>query len=162
MDDINNSGLTPGFIFVVIPSKRDTEVTDHRDSAAMYFIGDAPSHTEPAKCSAIELSVEVTPEFIEDDPFDEIELNYEPSSERGECNLDQLQSYATRVFDQQQRTHHFSIIFFGSMPAAALAIPRYCMRRALFEVEVSRCKQYNRWVRDRSQELSRSWCNTLP
>ncbi|KAI0767097.1 hypothetical protein C8Q74DRAFT_1449312 [Fomes fomentarius] len=82
MDDINNSGLTPGFIFVIIPSKRDsTEVTDHRDGAAMYFIDDAPSHTGQAKWSAIELLVEVTPDSIEDDPFDEIELNYE-SSER--------------------------------------------------------------------------------
>ncbi|KAI0762371.1 hypothetical protein C8Q74DRAFT_1184099, partial [Fomes fomentarius] len=81
----------------------------------MYLADEVPSATGHTKWSSIELSVEIKPEPVQDDPFDESAPGYQPAALKRQEVLGQLQSYAALIFDKQHRTHHFSIIFFGTM-----------------------------------------------
>ncbi|KAI0767079.1 hypothetical protein C8Q74DRAFT_930473 [Fomes fomentarius] len=113
---MNDSGLAPGFKFVVTPRNPDpVDKTHQRDDVAMYLSAEVPSATGHTKWSSIELSVEIKPEPVQDDPFDESAPDYQPAALKRQEVLGQLQSYAALIFDKQHRTHHFSIIFFGTM-----------------------------------------------
>ncbi|KAI0741122.1 hypothetical protein C8Q76DRAFT_823107 [Earliella scabrosa] len=115
MGAINDSGLTPGYTCVATPNKLDiTEDTKQRINGAMYFADQAPSEAEQTKWGAIELSLDVKPESVQDDDPDDDDDTPEsqPAADR---HLGQIQSYSTLVFDKQHRTHHFTVLFFGDM-----------------------------------------------
>ena len=114
MGAINDSGLTPGYTCVATPNKPHlTENTNQRIDGAMYFADQAPSEAEQTKWGAIELSLDVKPESVQDDDLDDDDTpESQPAADR---HLAHIQSYSTLVFDKQHRTHHFTVMFFGDM-----------------------------------------------
>ena len=59
------------------------------------------------------LSMECKPYSVKDDPFEDIVVGLEPSSDLRRRNLGQIMTYAELSFEKQHRTHHYTIVFFG-------------------------------------------------
>ena len=56
------------------------------------------------------LSLEFKPYSVKDDPFEDIVVGLEPSSDLRRRNLGQIMTYAELSFQKQHRTHHYTIV----------------------------------------------------
>ncbi|EIW54454.1 uncharacterized protein TRAVEDRAFT_52160 [Trametes versicolor FP-101664 SS1] len=113
-DAINEAGILEGFVFVTTKAdddaSGDTQQTSH---GGMYAKDSAPTLGGQADWSTIELSV-VCKVDVHDDPFDDSTEHEDSSWSRRKAVLQQILSCGTLVFDRQYRTHHYTIIVFGT------------------------------------------------
>ncbi|KAI0645199.1 hypothetical protein C8Q79DRAFT_757799 [Trametes meyenii] len=117
VEAFNDTWLLPGLVARATPHKGDTNVASkEKIDGGLYPIGDAPSGADYTNWSTIELSIECKMESVQDDPFDDTRTNnFQPMALRGRRVLGQIMSYSVLVFDNQQRTHHFTLVIFGDM-----------------------------------------------
>ncbi|KAI0770656.1 hypothetical protein C8Q74DRAFT_1276729, partial [Fomes fomentarius] len=113
----NSKDILDDFVFALTPHKPDpTDLSRQKMDCAMYRKGSPPPTTGRADWAKVELSIEMKPDEKLDDPFDDTRLPHYPyESDKRKHNLGQMLTYATLVFDRQHRTHHFTVIIFGSM-----------------------------------------------
>ncbi|KAI9062368.1 hypothetical protein FKP32DRAFT_1629462 [Trametes sanguinea] len=111
---VNEAGILEGFVLAKTYSKADpTDKDGLKADGGMYAAG-SPAVTEERTDWA---SVEV---FIECktgnscDPYDESVATGFPSADSRRDALGQITTYASHVFKYQHRTHHFSLILFGT------------------------------------------------
>ncbi|EIW54502.1 uncharacterized protein TRAVEDRAFT_88385, partial [Trametes versicolor FP-101664 SS1] len=122
---LNDANLCPGFAFVSTPSKGDKKVgTKEAVDGGLYPVGGIPKPTKSSSTGArscavnwtkIEMCIECKAESVGDDPFDESKPNNAPDAEKRQHNLGQILAYAQLVYDNQQRTHQFMLLFLGTL-----------------------------------------------
>ncbi|KAI9062408.1 hypothetical protein FKP32DRAFT_844181 [Trametes sanguinea] len=111
----NQDWLLPHDIAVATPNKADGNVASmQKIDGGLYHRHDAPR--DSTNWSSIELSIECKTEPTQHDPLDD------SSPEEAEAEaikrkdvLGQVMSYSVLVFDNQQRTHHFTLLILGPM-----------------------------------------------
>ncbi|KAI0368999.1 hypothetical protein BV20DRAFT_421596 [Pilatotrama ljubarskyi] len=117
MSALNHEWLLPDDVLVATPYKPDSNVrSKQKIDGGMYHRGDAPIATERTRWSSIELSIECKTKPVQDDPFED-DTNKggpEATSIARKKNRGQLMSYAVLVFENQHRTHHFTLVILGS------------------------------------------------
>ncbi|KAI0754495.1 hypothetical protein C8Q80DRAFT_1341464 [Daedaleopsis nitida] len=108
--------LNNKFKLVTTPNKPDpSDPTKQKMDCAMYANDNAPLQNGRANWRKVELSIEVKPKDFQDDPFNDNWPHYPKSSEKRQDNLGQIMTYSILVFDNQNRTHHFTVVIFGTM-----------------------------------------------
>ncbi|KAI0648685.1 hypothetical protein C8Q79DRAFT_924162 [Trametes meyenii] len=114
----NTCGLLPGLIGRATPNKGDSSVeSDEKIDGGLYpQSDDVPVDADRTNWSTIELSIECKMEPVQDDPFDDTRtINFQPMAHRRRKVLGQILSYAVLVFNNQHRTHHFTLVVLGCM-----------------------------------------------
>ena len=106
-----------GFIIVKTANKVDaTDASKQRVDCAMYRTNHAPSLSEEnSNWAAVDVPIELKPDDVKDDPFDDDAKDFEPSGGHRKENLGQILSYCALVCAKQHRTHLFTAIIFGNM-----------------------------------------------
>ncbi|KAI0364387.1 hypothetical protein BV20DRAFT_1005864 [Pilatotrama ljubarskyi] len=106
------------FEFVSTESTPDkTDPLRRKIDCGMYAKGSPPTNNNRTDWSKIELSIECKRTPDADDPFDDEDSTGVPGvpfSDRRRDNLGQIMTYSTLVFERQQRTHHYTLIIFGT------------------------------------------------
>ncbi|KAI0663922.1 hypothetical protein C8Q70DRAFT_905024 [Cubamyces menziesii] len=116
MSALNHSWLFPHDRCVATPHKRDPESgTSEKIDGGLYPVQHAPENTQETRWSYIELSIECKTKDVQHDPFDEAKDVPEPVSDVRRSILGQIMTYSILVFDNQHRTHHYTLIIFGDM-----------------------------------------------
>ncbi|KAI8968615.1 hypothetical protein BD414DRAFT_582105 [Trametes punicea] len=111
----NQDWLIPNDVAVATPSKPDPSVkSKQKIDGGLYRRQDAPEPMSETRWSAIELSIECKTLDIQQDPLDETKLDTpEADSKLRQDVLGQIMCYAVLVFDEQWRTHHFTLLILG-------------------------------------------------
>ncbi|EIW54474.1 uncharacterized protein TRAVEDRAFT_52179 [Trametes versicolor FP-101664 SS1] len=105
VDVINKSDILQGYILTLHSASGDTELTI---DGGMYATNECTTtRNKSADWSTLELSFLCK---VDDNANDE----QPPSNERIPC-LEQILSHGTLVFDRQHRTHHYTIVTFGTL-----------------------------------------------
>ncbi|RPD57780.1 hypothetical protein L226DRAFT_163498 [Lentinus tigrinus ALCF2SS1-7] len=112
---LNKWGLCPGYTFVATPRETDdADPTNQAVDCGMYKIGFSPQAIDETcvalDWSRVELSIECK---TGQDPFDANAADNEPTAEKRKRALGRILSIAELVFQYQQRTCHFMILFLG-------------------------------------------------
>ncbi|OSD00272.1 hypothetical protein PYCCODRAFT_1469602 [Trametes coccinea BRFM310] len=110
----NQDWLLPHDVAVATPNKGDADVASmQKIDGGLYRHNDAPD--DSTRWSSIELSIECKTEPTQQDPLDDSSLGPEAGSIKRKDVLGQIMCYAVLVFDNQQRTHHFTLLMLGHM-----------------------------------------------
>ncbi|OSD00249.1 hypothetical protein PYCCODRAFT_1469576 [Trametes coccinea BRFM310] len=110
----NQDWLLPHDVAVSTPNKGDGNVASNQKiDGGLYPRAEAPQ--DSTRWSSIELSIECKTEPTQQDPFDDGSAWPEPSSIMRKDVLGQIMCYAVLVFDNQHRTHHFTLLLLGAM-----------------------------------------------
>ncbi|EAU81211.2 other/FunK1 protein kinase [Coprinopsis cinerea okayama7 len=105
----------PKFRVVISGNKSDPDDwTKQRIDGGVYKDNEKPTEDHPPKWEALELGIEVKRHHTCDFFSDEYQKGYSPNSKASEGALGQAMSYSSLVFFHQHRTHHFSILIFGT------------------------------------------------
>ncbi|EFI27583.1 other/FunK1 protein kinase [Coprinopsis cinerea okayama7 len=105
----------PKFRVVISGNKSDPDDwTKQRIDGGVYEDDEKPTEDHPPKWEALELGIEVKRHHSCDFFSDEYQKGYSPNSEVSKSALGQAMSYSSLVFFHQHRTHHFSILIFGT------------------------------------------------
>ncbi|KAI0368991.1 hypothetical protein BV20DRAFT_947040 [Pilatotrama ljubarskyi] len=113
MEILNSEWLRGDFVARATPNKRDlSSGSAEKIDGGLYPSGDAPAGADRTDWSRIELSIECKTEHVQHDPIEKT-TNFHPRSRTRRQVLGQIMSYAVLVFDNQHRTHHFTLIIFG-------------------------------------------------
>ncbi|KAI0753068.1 hypothetical protein C8Q80DRAFT_1335140 [Daedaleopsis nitida] len=116
------SGICPGYEFVATPHLNDKSVPTKRSvDTGMYPRGHAPRPSAGSSYARvywfwIEIPMECKADSTKEDPVDDDEPDFEPTAAKRKDSLGQILSYAELVFNCQQRTWLFMIIFLGDYP----------------------------------------------
>ncbi|KAL7277771.1 LOW QUALITY PROTEIN: hypothetical protein ACG7TL_008714 [Trametes sanguinea] len=114
MTALNQDWLFPHDVAVSTPHKADPNVqSKQKIDGGIYRRNDAPH--DSTRWSSIELSIECKTEPTQLDPFEDNSSGPEPRSIRRQDVLGQIMCYSVLVFDNQHRTHHFTLLILGSM-----------------------------------------------
>ncbi|KAI8970802.1 hypothetical protein BD414DRAFT_540688 [Trametes punicea] len=111
----NQDWLIPNDVAVATPSKPDPSVkSKQKIDGGLYRRQDAPEPMSETRWSAIELSIECKTLDTQQDPLDETKSDTpEADSQLRRDVLGQIMCYAVLVFDEQWRTHHFTLLILG-------------------------------------------------
>ncbi|OSD00271.1 hypothetical protein PYCCODRAFT_1414665 [Trametes coccinea BRFM310] len=110
----NKDWLLPHDVAVSTPNKGLSDVASmQKINSGLYRRDDAPF--DSTRWSSIELSIECKIEHTQQDPLDDSGVAPEAWSIKRRDVLGQVMCYAVLVFDNQQRTHHFTLLLLGPM-----------------------------------------------
>ncbi|KAI0333046.1 hypothetical protein GY45DRAFT_376123 [Cubamyces sp. BRFM 1775] len=115
MDALNQDWLLPHDHAVATPHKADpTSSSRKKIDGGIYPRQHAPTNSEETRWGYIELSIECkTMSGAQQDPFDEDKDDPEPISGLRRSILGQIMTYSVLVFDDQHRTHHYTLLILG-------------------------------------------------
>ncbi|KAI0359655.1 hypothetical protein OH77DRAFT_1047315 [Trametes cingulata] len=116
---LNNASLSPNYLFVSTHRGTTAEKSNRTVDCGMY-----PAHSarrlgragnrngsDKAHLSWIDLAIECKIDPVNDDPFDEHALDARSRRRL----IDDFLSRVELMFDRQQRTHMFGVLFFGNL-----------------------------------------------
>ncbi|KAI0359590.1 hypothetical protein OH77DRAFT_1395667, partial [Trametes cingulata] len=117
MTALNHSWLLGDYVVRATPSKPDPNVrSNEKVDGGLYNTKDAPMHHEHTKWADIELAIECKTQAGRDDPFEDDEEKDgapEPTGYHRRKVLGQIMSYASLVFQNQHRTHAWTLLIIG-------------------------------------------------
>ncbi|KAI0359597.1 hypothetical protein OH77DRAFT_1040392 [Trametes cingulata] len=115
MEILNSEWLTNGFVARATPHKGDSNAESaEKIDGGLYPPGAASASDDQTDWSTIELSIECKTKKVQHDPVGKTD-NHQPKAHSRRHVLGQIMSYAVLVFDNQHRTHHFTLIIFEEM-----------------------------------------------
>ncbi|KAI9062415.1 hypothetical protein FKP32DRAFT_844644 [Trametes sanguinea] len=110
----NQDWLLPHDVAVTAPHKGDSDVASmQKVDAGLYLRHEAPH--DSTRWSSIELSIECKTESTQQDPLEDRGSPPEAEADKRQDVLGQVMCYAVLVFDNQHRTHHFTLLLLGPM-----------------------------------------------
>ncbi|KAJ3002583.1 hypothetical protein NUW54_g5770 [Trametes sanguinea] len=110
----NEDWLLPRDVAVSTPNKGDGDVVSKQKIDGGLY----PRHDAPPDCtrwSLIELSIECKTESTQQDPLDDDSASPAAEAATRKDVLGQIMCYSVLVFDNQHRTHHFTLLILGPM-----------------------------------------------
>ncbi|KAJ2965395.1 hypothetical protein NUW54_g14132 [Trametes sanguinea] len=110
----NQDWLLPHDVAVATPHKADGNVASMQKIDSGLYPRDDASH-DSTRWLSIELSIECKTEPTQQDPLDDSGLAPEAWAGKRKEVLGQVMCYAVLVFNNQQRTHHFTLLLLGPM-----------------------------------------------
>ncbi|KAI0645248.1 hypothetical protein C8Q79DRAFT_1011331 [Trametes meyenii] len=123
-DALSGAGLTTEFQFVSNPYKGDSsgrsgQAVDcgmcPKQGASRLDPANDEGHTGRVNWSWIDIVIECKMNSTDDDPFDEAHETHEPVAAGRREVLGQVLDYARLIFQYQQRTFQFMVLFLGDM-----------------------------------------------
>ncbi|KAI0628954.1 hypothetical protein C8Q77DRAFT_1066547 [Trametes polyzona] len=120
MDALNHEWLLERYVVRATPHKSDSNVASaEKIDGGLYPPGYVPEEKDRTDWGTMEIGIECKTEKVSHDPVQELQANFQPVAVERRRVLGQIMSYAALVFDNQHRTHQFSLILFGTMARLA-------------------------------------------
>ncbi|KAI0663935.1 hypothetical protein C8Q70DRAFT_210273 [Cubamyces menziesii] len=115
MAALNHEWLLPNERVVATPNKADsTSDSRKKIDGGIYPREHAPEESQETRWGYIELSIECkTMSGAQQDTFDEDNEDPEPTAGARRSILGQIMTYSILVFDNQHRTHHYTLMILG-------------------------------------------------
>ncbi|KAI0628957.1 hypothetical protein C8Q77DRAFT_325598 [Trametes polyzona] len=119
MDALNHEWLLRKYIVHATPHKSDSNVASAGGiDGGLYAPDCVPEEADMTDWETIEVGIACKTE-VSHDPVQELQASLQPAGDERGRVLRQIMSYAAIVFDNQHRTHQFSLILFGTMARLA-------------------------------------------